>query len=171
MKRHASCVTTGENHPLVSPLSKDYAVRKLVLLSLLALICAPTASRQAGAIYVGPPGFAGECPADADGPFAPQRLTTRQYSVDPSLRCVFIRTATTSRAPKQEADDYLNSLAANLAGGAPSARQTTGTGWGRTAAVAVRISSASGTRSMGATMVRHSLFCRGWADITSSRLL
>ena len=87
-------------------------MRKLLLLSLLALLCAP-ASSQAAPIYV-ESGAAGECPSDAQMAATP--TYTRQYYVDPSLRCMFDTASNNIKGTDAEADLYLNSALGTAAG-------------------------------------------------------
>jgi hypothetical protein len=87
------------------------------LVALLVLGLASVAS--ATPVYVGPPGYGGECPSDAMGPFTKDDTYQRQYYVDPSLRCVFESdkdTFNNLQGTDAEADYYLNSLLANAAG-------------------------------------------------------
>ena len=87
------------------------------LVALLVLGLASVAS--AAPIYVGPPGYGGECPSDAMGPFGPQETYQRQYSVTPSQRCVFESDKDTNNnitGTDAEADYYLNSLLGSQAG-------------------------------------------------------
>ncbi len=85
------------------------------LVALLVLGLASVAS--AAPIYVGPPGYGGECPSDAQ--MAADSDLQRQYYVDPSLRCVYESdkdTNNTLQGTDAEADYYLNSLLGSAAG-------------------------------------------------------
>lgn len=95
-------------------------MQKLILLSLLTLVCAPAAA-QAAPIY----SEGNECPTDAQMP-----SYSRQYYVTQALRCVF-ETITSGpianiHGSEDEADAYLNSAAATLAGWGTAA---TGDDW------------------------------------------
>ena len=84
-------------------------MRKLLLLPLLTLVCAPAAS-EAAPIYVS----GGECPSDAQMAATP--TYTRQYYVTPSLRCVFEPGDNNIQGSPTDATTYLNSAAADAAG-------------------------------------------------------
>jgi hypothetical protein len=81
---------------------------------MLTVVGIPAAG-QAAPIYVGGPGYAGECPTDAQMADASNGYT-RQYSVMPSLRCMFDPESSNIQGTQAEADLYLNTATAALAG-------------------------------------------------------
>jgi hypothetical protein len=88
---------------------------KTGLAVLLALTLTGTA--YASPIYVGPPSYGGECPSDAQ--LSANEDFTRQYSVTPSLRCVYEDDKDINKnivGTDEEADYYLNSLLGSAAG-------------------------------------------------------
>ena len=97
-------------------------MRKLFLLSLLTLACAPGAA-QAAPIYAD----GNECPTDAQVAAAGY---ARQYYVIPSERCVFDVDSNNLQGTTGEADTYLNSADATAAGWGTAAPEDDWTGLG-----------------------------------------
>ena len=98
-------------------------MRKLFLLSLLTLACAPGAA-QAAPIYAD----GNECPTDAQVAAAGY---ARQYYVIPSERCVFDVDSNNLQGTTGEADTYLNSADATAAGWGTAAPEDDWTGLGQ----------------------------------------
>ena len=106
-------------------------MRKLIFLCLFCLVTLPVAS-QAAPIYL----EGNECPTDAQMP-----SYTRQYSVPQALRCMFITETEGNIANpvgnQDEADDFLNTSAANAAGWGTAASADDWVGLGKSSASSV----------------------------------